>query len=132
MRTDERIFSMDVLAVIIFGIPIIFGLFGWAGYRFGQKKYRASLFCVTLALYVTRLYVTRLSTRSLTLSLNDPDNQWAFLAGAAGGDLPFIAANGALALAMAVMAVKTEEFKRLSAWLAGKIKEIKSNAKHNS
>ena len=123
---------MDILAVIIFGIPIIFGLFGWAGYRFGQRNYRASFFCVVLALYVLRLYVTRLSTRSLTLSLNDPGNQWGFMAGAAGGDLPFVVANGALALALGWMLVRSEEFRRLARWAAGKIKERKLDAKRDN
>ena len=123
---------MDILAVIIFGIPIIFGLFGWAGYRFGQRNYRASFFCVVLALYVLRLYVTRLSTRSLTLSLNDPGNQWGFMAGAAGGDLPFVVANGALALALGWMLVRSEEFRRLARWVAGKIKERKLDAKRDN
>ena len=114
---------MDILAVIIFGIPIIFGLFGWAGYRFGQRNYRASFFCVVLALYVLRLYVTRLSTRSLTLSLNDPANQWGFLAGIAGGDLPFFVANAALAVVLGALAVRTEEFRRLIEWSVSKIKK---------
>lgn len=123
---------MDILAVIIFGIPIIFGLFGWAGYRFGQRNYRASFFCVVLALYVLRLYVTRLSTRSLTLSLNDPGNQWGFMAGLAGGNVPFFVANGMLAVAMSVLAVRTEEFRRLTRWVAGKIKERKLDAKRDN
>ena len=54
------------------------------------------------------------------------------MAGAAGGDLPFVVANGMLAVAMSVLAVRTEEFRRLTRWVAGKIKERKLDAKRDN